>query len=142
MTAKEKKVDAYNIRLDPSIQNLLARMPEEIAQSFSDIQLIHIKTTVGSRKWGRHGLDCRGAFTFPFIQWHYYYVILLGRNRRQLSEREQQVSAFITAFIVLMIACTGLGIGLLLLYLLKSFAGIDLFPGMSLGIWDQFKDLF
>ena len=142
MNAEDHGPDGYDIRLDPAIEHLLARMPEGIAQSFSDIQLLHIKTAIGSRQWGRHAVDIRGTLTFPFNRWHYYYVFLLGRNRRQLSDREQRISAFMTAVIVLLVltACTSLG--LLCLYLLKSFAGIDLFPGVSLGIWDYFKNHF
>jgi hypothetical protein len=35
-----------------------------------------------------------------------------------------------------------IGCVFVLLYLLKSWLGIDLFPNESLGIWDEFKGLF
>ena len=131
-----------NIRQEPDIQQLLARMPDKVADTFSETQLVHLKTAIGSRKWGKHAIDCRGTLTFPFTHWRYYYVFLVGRNRRQLSDREQKISAFMMALtlLIFLVSCTL--IGLLCLYLLKSLAGIDLFPGFSLGIWDYFKSSF
>ena len=124
------------------MQYLLARMPANVADSFTDQQLLHLKTAIGSRNWGRHSVDLRGTLTFPFIRWRYYYVFLLGRNRRSLSDRERQLSLLMTACILLGVILVSIAMGLLALYLLKSAAGIDLFPGFSLGIWDWFKTNF
>ena len=131
-----------DIRNDPDIKHLLSRMPEKVSRSFSDIQLMHVKTAIGGRKWGKHIVDIRGTFTLPFARWRYYYVFLTGRNRRQLSEQEQHISAVMIAIIVLAFFITCASLGLLSLYLVKSFSGIDLFPGFSFGIWDYFKTHF
>lgn len=131
-----------DIRREPAIQNLLARMPNAVAESFTDKQLIHLKTAIGSRNWGKHPIDLRGTLTFPFARSHIYYVILFGKNRRSLSDRERKASAFAFALLVLMLIFGGLVIAFLMLYLAKSFVGIDLFPGFSLGIWDYFRDNF
>lgn len=45
-----------------------------------------------------------------------------------------------TVLAVILLAC-GL-VGLLLLYLLKSALGIDIFPDYSFGVWTWFKGLF
>jgi len=129
-----------DIREEPEIKTLLSRMPRKVADSFSDIQLVHLKTAIGSRSWGKHPVDLRGTITYPFARWHLYYVILLGRNRRNLSVREKKISAFVTALIILLILFATISSFLLIIYLLKSYAGIDLFPGFSLGIWDYFRD--
>jgi hypothetical protein len=34
------------------------------------------------------------------------------------------------------------GCAFLVIYLLKSWLGIDIFPNESLGIWDEFKNIF
>jgi hypothetical protein len=128
-----------DIRKEDSIKNLLSRMPQEVADSFTDLQLLHLKMAIGTRQWGKHALDFRGTLSLPFARWRYYYVFLAGRNRRQLSEREKKASAFMTALLVFCFFLFSTAIGLLCLYLLKSFAGLDLFPGFSLGIWDYFK---
>lgn len=130
------------IRQEPDVQQLLARMPSHIADSFTDIQLMHLKTAVGSRNWGKHKVDVRSTFAIPFTRWRYYFVLLVGRNRRQLSDREKRISALIVSlFIIGFIAFSAL-FGILVLYLIKSFAGIDIFPGFSFGVWDYFKDNF
>jgi len=131
-----------NIRSEPDTQQLLSRMPESIGKTFSDEQLIHLKTAIGSRSWGKHKVDFRGTFNIPFTPWRYYYVLLLGRNRRQLSDREKYISALVaTGFIIGFILFSTL-MGLLILYLIKSFMGIDIFPNFSFGVWDYFKDNF
>jgi len=131
-----------NIRSETDIKKLLSRMPESVGRTFSDEQLIHLKTAIGSRDWGRHKVDLRGTFHFPFTPWRYYYVLLLGRNRRRLSDREKYISALIvTSFIIGFILFSAL-VGVLMLYLVKSFMGIDILPNFSFGVWDYFKDNF
>ncbi|MBX2807914.1 MAG: hypothetical protein KTR20_04710 [Cellvibrionaceae bacterium] len=130
-----------HIRDEPDIKKLLARMPETTATSFSDKQLMHLKTAIGSRHWATHKVDIRGTLHIPFTPWRYYYVILLGRNRRQLSQRERNVSALLNALIVLIFILSCSTLGLVFLYLLKSFVGIDIFPNFSLGLWDYVKGL-
>lgn len=133
---------SQNIREEPDIKQLLSRMPESVVETLSDEQLIHLKTAIGSRNWGKHTVDIRGTFSFPFTRWRYYYVVLLGRNRRQLSAREKRISALmVTAFIIGFILFSTL-LGILVLYLIKSFVGIDIFPNFSFGVWDYFKDNF
>jgi hypothetical protein len=124
----------------PAIKKLLSRMPKGVASSFSDEQLTHILTAIGSRSWGKHKVDLRGTFKFPFYQWRFYYVLLAGRNHRNLSREERRMSIIITAIISSIFLIFSAVVGLLVLYLIKSALGIDLFSGFSLGIWDWFKD--
>lgn len=135
-------VSTADIRQDPLISKLLNRLPQDIAESYTDTQLLGIKQALGPNVWGGHFIDNRGTFKIPFIKWRFYYVFLLGKNKRAYTRREKKISvamlllSIIATIIVLML------FGLLLVYLLKSALGIDLFPEMSLGIWDQFKQLF
>ena len=67
-------------------------------------------------------------------------VLLAGRNRRTLSDRERKVqrlgvAVFLTAFLLVFTA-----VDLMVLYLVKSALGIDLLPGFSLGVWGWFQD--
>lgn len=137
MDATEQKITNQ-----PAIKKLLSRMPAEVANSFTEEQLTHLLTAVGSRSWGKHKIDVRGTFKFPFYQWRFYYVLLAGRNHRELSRQEKKMSIIITAIVssFFLIFCTTLG--LLILYLIKSALGIDLFPNFSLGIWGWFKETF
>ncbi|MBG9991704.1 3-phosphoshikimate 1-carboxyvinyltransferase [Pseudoalteromonas sp. NZS37] len=125
-----------NIKQDPSIRNLLNRMPEEVQQSFTEEQLSHLKIAIGARQWGVHAVDCRGVVRL--FKYRYYFVLLAGRNRRQLSATEKKASAIAQATVVTFVFF----IVLLFIYLLKSALGINLFEGFSLGIWTYFKSLF
>ena len=40
------------IKNEPAVRKLLSRMPNNVAESFSDEQLLHLKVALGSRKWG------------------------------------------------------------------------------------------
>ena len=129
-----------SIQNDPAIQTLLSRMPSNVAASFSNEQLMHIKTAIGARRWGKHQVDFRGTFKVPLMPWRYYYVFLLGKNYRHLSPKEKRIAlltatVFTTVFLGFCIL-----IGMLTLYLVKSALGIDIFPGFSLGIWGWFKE--
>ncbi|GAA5213064.1 3-phosphoshikimate 1-carboxyvinyltransferase [Corallincola platygyrae] len=122
---------------DPVILRLFERMPHSVQESFTEEQLMHLKVAVGSRGWGEHAVDVRGSFR----GWRhrYYYVMLFGRNRRHLTPGQKRIHNLISAAMLTGFVCVGLLIGLLGLYLLKSAAGIDLFPDHSLGIWDWFN---
>ncbi len=135
LQAYTKPKKRKGIRDDPIMQQLLRHLPEDLAQSYSDEQLIGIKTMLGDRVWNRHSIDSRGTFSLPFIKWRFYYVLLLGKNRRAFSRREKQVS---TAAILLLLTSgvlLSILLGLITLYIAKSALGIDLLPESSTGLW-------
>ena len=142
MVNAENAMTDSSIRNEPAIQNLLSRMPNSVATSFSDDQLLSLKVAIGSRSWGKHKVDFRGTFPVPFFKSKIYYVFLMGRNHRNLTRHEQLISAFtIAAFVTLLIIFSVL-LGILVLYLIKSALGINLIEGFSFGIWDWFKGLW
>jgi hypothetical protein len=128
------------ITQDPFIKGLVDRIPAKHKDSFSDEQLLSLKIALSGRRWGRHAIDLRGAF--GFWHWRYYYVIVGGRERRQLSSRERKIALIANATIIFGFFTFSALFGLLILYLMKSALGINLLPGYSLGIWDWFKDTF
>jgi hypothetical protein len=138
--SKGGNVSDSKIRNEPAIQNLLSRMPENVVESFSDNQLIHLKVALGSRNWGKHKVDCRGTFTIPFLSSRFYYVYLLGRNHRNLSRYEERISAITSTIIVTVFVTFSVLLGILILYLIKSALGINLIEGFSFGVWGWFKE--
>ena len=130
------KID--DIHQDPVITRLLEKMPKKVASSFNEEQLSHLRNAIGAREWGKHKLDVRG--TVKFFKWRYYYVILAGRNRRSLSEKEVKVARVLTASIVATFITFAVLLGLIVIYLIKSALGINLIDGWSLGLWDWFKN--
>ena len=119
-------------------EGLFKRVPEDLRATFTQEQIDALKVAFGARKWGKHPVDIRS--TVSVWTWRYYFVVLMGRNRRELSRAEQKTAAFVQAlFITLFLAFSTL-LGILVLYLIKSAAGIDLIPGYSFGVWGWFKD--
>lgn len=127
-----------DIRQDPAIQKLLERMPAELQQSFTEAQLSYLRVALGARQWGKHKVDLRG--TLGLGSWRYYYVLVAGRNKRS-EHRSHKAGLFMQAVLLSVLLVMSTMLGLLLLYLLKSALGIDLFADFSLGIWSWFKEL-
>ena len=130
----------HNLQTDPAIRSLLNRMPSDVQDSFTEDQLAHLKVAIGARQWGKHAVDCRGVF--KFFKYRYYFVILAGRNRRELSKKEQKIAAISQAITVSLFSFFVITILLLIIYLVKSALGIDIFSNYSFGVWAWFKELF
>ena len=129
-----------HLQHDPAIRSLLERMPKNIQTTFTDEQLTHLKIAIGARQWGNHAVDCRGVI--KLFKYRYYYVFLAGRNRRELSAKEQKIARFTQAFILSIAIIFIILFTFLVLYLIKSALGIDIFEGYSFGVWSWFKGLF
>lgn len=122
---------------DPVIARLFQRIPRDVAASFTDEQLTHLKVALGARSWGAHSLDWRTTVALPMVPWRFYVVFLCGRNRRQLRDGERHLSAWVTSVVMLVVAAGCVSAGLLLIYLAKSALGIDLIPDFSFGLWSS-----
>ena len=129
-----------DIKKDPFVVGLLSKLPEEERDSFSPDQLMALKVALGGRAWGAHAVDLR--WTMKFWRWRYYFVFLAGRNRRDLSQRQEHVARLAMATFLTIFLMISTLLGLLVLYLIKSALGIDLIPGHSFGVWTWFKDSF
>lgn len=125
---------------DTGLRKLLERMPKQIQDSFTEEQLANIKIAIGARTWGNHAIDVRS--TMKFFRYRYYYVFVAGRNRRELSARERRIGLLMQASILAMFLTFSAILGVLVLYLVKSAAGIDIFPHFSFGVWGWFKASF
>ncbi|MBH0060458.1 3-phosphoshikimate 1-carboxyvinyltransferase [Pseudoalteromonas sp. NZS71] len=128
------------LKADPAIRSLLNRMPSNVQDSFTEEQLVHLKVAIGARQWGKHAVDYRGVI--KFFKYRYYFVLLAGRNRRELSKKEQKIAAISQAITISMFSFFVITILLLIIYLVKSALGIDIFSNYSFGVWTWFKDLF
>ncbi len=126
-----------DIQQDPFVIGLKERLPGELRESFSDEQLEALKVAFGARKWGQHRVDLRA--TVRIWRWRYYFVFLAGRNKRDLTRGQQELSRAAKAGTIALFLLFSLLLGLAVLYLIKSALGIDVFPGFSLGLWDWFK---
>lgn len=127
----------HPVREEPNIQHVLERMPQKAADSFTDEQLSYLNTALAGRNWGKHKVDLRG--TIGLLSSRYYFVFLAGRDKRELSRIESRIGRIAIATSFVLFVSVSLLFGLTLLYVLKSWLGIDLFDDYSLGLWDWIK---
>lgn len=135
-----KKINS--IRNDPDVMNLLCRLPDETALSLTDKQLRHIKVAVGNGGYRKHKIDYRGTIPIPFYPSRVYFVLLMGRNIRVVTRNEKSMALMTILLLTILFLSLSTLLGLVLLYILKSALGINLFEGFSLGLWGWLKQTF
>jgi hypothetical protein len=133
--------DSDNSRLSSNPEITLTDLPQEIALSLSPQQRTAVQSLIDqalTRSKSKPKLvDLR--FEVDLFVARYYFVLLVGQDQRAKKRRSNgnKISRFGNriAAILLLISFNLLlsSILLLIVYLLKSLAGIDLFPG-HLGI--------
>ena len=67
-------------QLDAFIARFLARVPREVAGSFTADQLHAVQRALGMRYVMDHAIDLRRTLRLPWGR--YYFVVLAGRDRR------------------------------------------------------------
>jgi hypothetical protein len=125
-----------------TINQLLNGMEKSVADSFTVEQRKALQKSITSQDWRQHKVDFRPTLALPFVPWSFYLVFLVGVNRRGLLPAERFIAFTMLLFIIFLIGLITIGCAFILIYLLKSWLGIDLFPNESLGIWDKFTSYF
>ncbi|GAA6167426.1 hypothetical protein [Sessilibacter corallicola] len=116
----------------------MTAIPPEVQVTFTEDQLEKISDSLRLQNRERHWFDTRPVIQIPFMPWSFYLVILAGRNRRYMSKREQRIASQLLIVSLLSGIIILSTTGLVVLYLLKSALGINLFSDFSLGLWDWF----
>ncbi|KXF81290.1 hypothetical protein [Enterovibrio coralii] len=132
-TIKPTETIKGSIHNDPFIRSFLEKIPNDIASTFTESQLLQLKLMFGTRAKAQHIVDIRtvmGSFS-----WSYYFVFLFGRNRRDLTRAEQRMAYAGKLFFLMMGSLVLFSVATITLYLIKSFLGIDLLPHFSFGLW-------
>ena len=116
---------------------VLNKIDFNILESLSDEQLATIEDAINTCQLReKHAFDLRGKINLFFMK--YYFVFLIGRDRRAFvedieAERIRKVSLIgnLVYFIFIILAIFfSAAVGL---YLIKTFLGIDLIPGVHMG---------
>ena len=128
---------------DAFVARFLGKIPRDIAKSFSDVQLEAVVAAFGTRRWRSHPVDIR--LTIPLVGRAYYLVLLAGADRRSRRRRRADRFARPIATVGNAIFAAVFFTGILFsvsaaLYVLKSLLGINLLPGMSLGVMPALKE--
>lgn len=126
-----ENVDAYT-------DSVLRRIDPQVLDSLSPDQLLGIKEGISASKpYSRHPVDWRGVLPTFFAR--YYFVILMGRDRRTSTIKEEiqrkRKGALAGGALFLMFALSPLLVLVgIVLYVFKSAAGIDVVEGQH--AWD------
>lgn len=127
------KIDQYS---DPFTHHVYESIDPNVRATFTPRQVHAIETAIRANKpYQKHPVDLRGAF--PLFFFRVYFVLLMGRDKRQptrdkeAKRRHKAVigSAILSLYVVV---CMLIPVGIALLYVLKSFIGIDLIEGLHL----------
>ena len=87
----------------------------------------------------RHPVDFRRSF--PFLHRRYFVVFLLGRDLRKSTREGGAFGRVISTLMIIVGVLFCLLSVLLMLYMLKSALGIDVFEHFHVGIWGWFINL-
>ena len=118
-----------NAPMDPFTQHVIDRIDPKVRASLSPYQFSNIEKAIReSRPLQGHPVDIRGVIPLFFAR--YYYVFLMGRDRRLATRRKEQIRKSNYLSKVALLILIGMGPFLLLtlfiLYMLKSILGINL----------------
>ncbi|MGF1546360.1 MAG: hypothetical protein ACFCUG_03425 [Thiotrichales bacterium] len=119
------------------IEQLLTRMTPDVAASFTAPQIASLRAALAGASTRKHPIDLR--FTLPIWRWRFFVVLLVGRDRRILTRRQEFVFRLTELGALFGFLLFSTLMGLLVLYLVKSWLGIDVFPNHSFGVWDWFR---
>ncbi len=130
--SQKKEVDAFT-------QHVMSRIDSDVFRSLNLVQLEAVREAISANApFKRHPIDLR--FSIPLFFMTFYFVMLIGKDRRSgtrsLEERRlhNARAASWLAFLYMLLSVM-IPIILILLYIIKSFLGIDFFPDKHLVDW-------
>lgn len=123
------------------ISRVMRAVPEDILSSLDSKQRDAIEMAIAvNNVRNDHYVDFRPVIGFG--RWRYYAVFLLGKDRRKVPHRSHSLTIICKSIFILTSAFVLFSAAVLVLYLIKSALGIDVFQHFSFGVWDYFRDHF
>ncbi|MFB2832085.1 hypothetical protein ACE1BS_21270 [Aeromonas jandaei] len=120
-----------------AIDRFYRALSAEVAESLSETQRDGIEQALRLMSDGKsHAINVNSAFGIG--RWRCYLVVLMGRDRRHRG-RESGFRFHLKVLLTTLLLLMGICGMVLLLYLVKSALGIDIFKHFSFGVWDLFK---
>lgn len=117
---------------DAYTQHVMSNIPKDVFRTLNVLQLHAIEEAISKNApYQNHPVDMRGTLSLFFAR--FYFVILIGRDRRSYSRnkemsRRQKASSLSWAVMIYSSICIIAPVIFLLLYIIKSWLGIDIFP--------------
>lgn len=118
--------------LHPYTVQMIKNIDPKVRDSLTPNQMAAIvEAAEASRKLGRHPVDLRGVIPLYFAK--YYFVFLMGRDRRSISRKQEKrrlewTSLLAWTLFITVISLPFIVLLLTLLYFFKSSLGLDFIP--------------
>ena len=118
---------------DPYVENVLRNLPDEVARTLTAEQVDGFREAMRrTRRKARHIVDLRLLIPLYFAR--FYCVFIFGKDRRAavrqvLHERRRQAGLLGLAVFLAIAFLALAGLTFTILYVVKSAADINLFPG-------------
>ncbi|WP_037434075.1 hypothetical protein [Simiduia agarivorans] len=125
--------------VDPFTQHVFSQLDPKVFASLNLVQLEALRVAISASAPGKqHPVDIRLTPSLYFAR--FYVVLLMGRDRRSSTRnredaRLRHMSGMSLAVMLYLLLVIAIPLALVLLYLLKSFAGIDLLPDQHAWEW-------
>jgi len=124
---------------DPYIENILEQVPPKVARTLTRDQWEGFRAALkAAHLTGRHFVDIR--FILPLYLTRIYCILIFGKDTRErvehvLIERRKRMGMLIGAAVLATGFLFLLTVILLVLYILRIAAEMDLVPGFGPGQW-------
>ncbi len=118
---------------DPFFHSFFKRIGPDAARHFRAEHLDAIKLAFGARGFARHDIDLR--LSLPLLFTRFYFVLLIGRERRHAPRLERAIGRLGRFGFALLLVILAAVLIVAVIYPVKTLAGIDIFENGGLHDW-------
>ncbi len=137
---RKRELNMMDKKQQRLIANFYSALDENISNELSFEQKKSIERAVIATGLGsNNNVDIRKSVSF--FNKRYFFVFLLGRDYRNKMRSESPLALFFMTLLTCFGVVALFGLAVVILYLIKSALGIDIFHNFSFGIWDWFKEV-
>jgi hypothetical protein len=120
---------------DPFLKAFFARIPKDVAPTFTAAQLDAVKRAFGARYRGAHAIDLR--LSLPLWRRSVYLVLLAGSEQRTFDRRSlerlfRQLWTYTNAAVLVVFLLMFTGALFAVIYVGKRLVGLDVLPGLDI----------
>lgn len=121
-----QNLEPVDLQNDPIIKRLFDNVPDEVIETFTNDQLLEIRTLFINKINNSSDVDIR--LSIPFLRRRFYLVFLMGKERRSLQRLKQSKFKVINPFIsTISIVSTFCLVLMANLYIMQNYDKINVF---------------
>ncbi|AFZ59809.1 hypothetical protein H6G54_05685 [Anabaena cylindrica FACHB-243] len=121
-----KRLTQKSLHHDPFVQKILARIPTQIAATFTDAQLTELKKVFIDRVSNSSKVDMR--LSIPFFKRRFYLVLLMGKENRSQQRLKNSNFKVVNGYLATIYSLVIMSFFLGMLYYVEKELEINAFP--------------